>query len=365
VVRATLYATIAATLTACGGDNSITPTVRSAATTLGNVHLSPLNAIMAVGDTMTLTVTGQTLSGAPITSFDSVVYGLQNAVDSLRVQVSRSGVVTALAQSSSNNPVIVQAIAFKDGLARGDVATVQVTTSSFSGATLSVQPVPPDIAQLAVGMDKSIVPVIKNPVTNDQVQGVAVRYEYHASDSAKMQCYVPRFHVTAPLTETQLQSTPCGSSGVNLNGIRGNTTGLAWIVANVRVYGVTLRDSVQYLITNPPYQVATISQNVLGIQSAELNTYIIAPGGSMFFFNAFHSEFGASVSWTFEDSTAATVSDFPTDDGGTSGNIPPIGGFRYATRRFLNPGTYKWTATVSGGIPPFTGATTTGQIIVQ
>ena len=349
---------------ACGGDNKVAPVLRSPDTTLGTMHVAPLNSIMAVGDTLSLAVVGQTLSGAPITSFDSVEYLLQNPVDSLRLHVSSTGVMTALTPSSAYNPVTLQVIAFKDGLARADVAIVQITDGAFAGATLSIQPTPDDSARLAIGNDKWIQPTIQN-TSGQAVDGPMVRYEYGAGDSTTMQCYVPNFMSTATLTSNQLTLTPCGAGRVGLNTIHGNITGTAWVIADVTVYGVRLRDSVQYTLTHPATQFVQIFPLTLGLSNAGLNSVIVAPGGTVYFSNGLPSSLGASMSWTFDHPEAVTAADPPSDLGGASGNISAVPGDQYATRRFPTAGTYTWTATVSGGVPPFTGATTSGFVIVQ
>jgi len=364
-VVATVVALSATMVAGCTGDNSVAPSLRSPATTLGEVYVSPLNAVMAVGDTMSLTVTARTLSGAPLTTFDSVQYQLQNSTDSLRVRLSPSGLITALSPSGANSPVLVQVIAFQDGLARANVAVVQVTATKFTGATLSIQPIAPDSARLAIGNDKTVNPVISNPLTGETVDGAAIRYEYGKGDSTTMLCYVPSFVVSPPLSSQQLTSSSCGANSVGLNQIHGNIADTAWVIANVQVYGVPLRDSVRYIITNTFVQYAQVEVNRLGLSGAGGNSFVIAPGGMMYFYNSLPTQLGATVDFVFDDPSAATVSNPPSDLGGTTGTITPLDPGMSATRQFLTAGTYRWVATVHGGIPPFAGATTTGYVIVK
>jgi len=349
---------------ACQGDNSAAPTLRSPATTLGAVRVAPLNAIVAVGDTLRLSVTGRSLTGVVLASLDSVEYVLQNLTDSVRVRLSASGVITALTPSGPRNPVMVQVIGFKDGLALADVAVIQITQTAIAGATLSIQP--SDSARLAVGNDRQLNPVIKNPGTNESVNGPAIRYELGPGDSTAMSCFTPDLVATATITLQQLTTSACGGGYVrSLNTLHANLPGVAWVYANVTVYGVPLRDSVMFVLTNSFVEELDFGPYELNLTGPATNTYIIAPGGIIYFVNSFPSSFGASVTWTFETPDGATATNPSSGFGGTSGNITPISGGEYAIRQFLTAGTYKWTATVTGGFPPFTGATTTGSVIVQ
>jgi len=366
LARVGAVASVGLLAVACMGDKGVAPSIRTPAATLGAVRVSPLNAVMAVGDTMMLRVTGQSLSGAPLTDFDSVTYVLQNISDTLRVQLSPIGVVTARASSGANNPVFIEVVGFKDGLARADQAIVQVTTTALVSPTLSIQPSPGDSTILAIGNDKYMPPTIASSVTGDVVDGPMIRFEYGPGDSTIMQCYTPDFSSTPILTGGQLAASACGGANVSLNTIHGNIKGTAWIVAEMWVYGAILRDSVQYTLTNSLIQYLGIGPTNLGLQGPSANSYLIRPGGVIAFYNTFATAFGATVDWVFDNPSGATESPDPSSsDGGTSGNITPLTPGHIAYRQFLTPGTYHWTATVTGGIPPFTGATTTGDVIVQ
>lgn len=352
-------------VTGCVGEKGIAPTLRPATTTLGSVRVSPINAIMAVGDTLSLTVTGRTLVDAPVSSFDSVQYVLQDPTDSLRVRMSAAGLVTAIAPSGTSRPVLVEVIAFKDGVARADQAVVQVVATAFGGVTLSI---PSSNPKIQWGQSLSIVPIVSNGTQS--VAGPTVRYEYGSNDSTKMQCYVPKFVPTATLTEAQLEQTSCGvnrnAGRVGLNQIHAFNTGVAWVYATVTVFGVVLRDSVQYTITNPTTGVIQAGPYYLTANNPGVSDIYIAPGGTMTFYNGFPATLGVSVAFTFDDPSAATAADSPSQYGGMTGNVTPITTAQaQSLRKFLAPGVYGWTGIVSGGVPPYTGATWRGRIIVQ
>jgi len=355
-------------VTACVGDKGVAPVIESPTAILGMIRVAPVNAVMAIGDTMSLTVTGRTLTGESLTSFDSVEYFLQNTVDTVRARVSRAGVVTAVGTTNPRTPVLIQIVAFKDGLARADQAGITIVASAFSGATLSIHPVPPnDSAFVAVGAFKTIIPVIGN-TAGANVSNAGIRLEAGPGDSTKLLCYIPNFVATSTLTEQQLQAGTCTSieqANLRLDQIFANRIGTAWVHANVTVFGVPLRDSVQYTLTNPLNGSVFILPTNFGIFSRVGPSLLIAPGGTILFSNNFDPSFGVSIRFAFDQPAAATVANPPATAGDTIGNITPLAGSEVTTRRFLTPGVYKWTATASGGVAPFTGATTEGIITVQ
>lgn len=369
-VTGTMTMALAVLAAGCVGDKGVAPALRSADITLGTASVSPMNAIMAVGETLPVVVQGRSLSGATITQFDSVQYRLENATDTLRVRVSSSGTVTALAPSSTNSPVLLTAIAFKDGVAAADQVTIQVVTAAFANPTLSIQPVPPDNAIIAWGDSKNLRPIIQNDA-GASVFAPTLRLEYGPGDSVIMQCYVPPIAQTATLTQTQLRRSACGQNGnagsVTLNQIHAFRKGAAWVHARVTVFGVPLHDSVQFTVTNPnsaEIDIGTSSTFSSG-EEDRLNAYI-APGGLVYFVNAFNPALGASVSFTLDNPDAALPGNPPASHGGSSGNITSITRDEfYSYRIFVTPGVYHWTAHVTGGIPPYTGATVTGTITVE
>jgi hypothetical protein len=353
----------------CFGDGGTAPSTQPASETLGALVAFPVNAIMAIGDTTTITFTATTIAGTPATTFDSVTYFLQNPADTIRVQLSQTGLVTARAVSLTNNPVLVNIFAFRNGVAAADQVAIQIVATAVAGVTLSIHPVAPDSAKMSWGSTKTIIPVIQN-AARQKVASPIVRYEYGPGDSAIMQCYVPNFQGTTTLSQKELKLSNCGINGntgsVALNRIHAFQKGTPWIHANVRVFGVMLRDSVQYTITNPYSGSIQIAPFNLSANSPSNADVLIAPGGTVQFYNGFPAAIGGAVSFTFDNPAAATSANPPSTYGDSTGNISSITVEQLGSaRRFLTAGVYTWTATVTGGIPPYTGATTTGKIRVE
>jgi len=317
-------------------------------------------------------VTAQSVTSEWLPSLDSVQYILQQGTDSARVHVSASGILTALAPSSPDSPILIQVVGFKDGLAKADQVVLQVTATKFAGATLSIQPIPPDSAKLPVGWDKAVVPVIANPTTGEHVDGPQLRLEAGVGDSTKLQCYEPYFVNTPTLSSQQLNLSPCGGDnnfrGI-LNRMLANGKGMAWVVAEATVYGVKLRDSVRYTITNPIRGFVELESTQLSAQELYYSNALVAPGAIVYFGNGIDPQIGGQVTYTFDDPSVASPIPNPDSSqpvyGGVSGNVTALNAGEVAARQFLHPGVYKYTAAVVGGIPPWAGQAYRGQINVE
>jgi len=355
-------------LVACSNDQGIATAPLSPASTIASIVVSPLNAIIAVGDTVSVTFTARSLSGAAMTQFDSVKYFLQNVSDSVRVQLLPNGQVIGRAPSGTNAPVFVDVLAFKDGIAAADQAIVQVTATKFANATLSIRPVGSDSAKIAWGDTKQIIPVVRN-AGGQSVTRPTVRFEYGPGDSTVLQCYIPTIPAVGALTTVQLRLSNCGvnanAGAVRFNQIHAFHKGTAWVHARVLVYGVMLHDSVQYTISNPYNSLVVVYPSNFRVSDPGANT-VIAPGGNIIFLNGFDVSMGVSVSFTFDHPEAALATNPPATYGDTTGNITPISSTEStSSRKFQTPGVYTWTATIIGGMAPYTGGTATGTITVE
>jgi hypothetical protein len=346
----------------CVGDKGVAPSTRDPNTALASIVASPLNVVMAVGDSFPVAITAQSVSGDPITRFDSIRYVLNSIVDTIRVAVAPTGVVTARAVSGGS-PVLLNVFAYKDGVGAVDQVVIQVTQTAFTGATLSIQPDPSDSTKIQLGDGKVIPPVIRNPNTGASVAGPRFRYTTTPDDAKKLGCYrlnIPDVSQAFSTASSALKLNGCAGT-FGLNQIRALSLGTAWVHADALVYGTMLHDSVQYTVTNP-YQfyiyISNVNLNVTCTTSAT-----IAPGGIVTFTNNIQAGLGMSLAFTFDNPAAAT--DAGSSTGGSSGNITPLAGGESSSRAFMTAGTYPWHAAVSGATPPFTNVTCDGAVIVQ
>jgi len=336
---------------------------------LGPASASPLNAIIAVGDTISVTLHATTLTGTPVTSFDSVQYLFNYQTDTQYVQVSSTGIVTGKKPTDPGNPVVLGILAFRDGAVVYDATVIQVTQTALSRAMLSIQPIPPDSARWQASLAKFLTPVIMDPVTGDTISGVALRLEFGAEDSAGVRCSnFPVTNRSQTIADEVVHKSNCepwaGGDYTALNGFIGLRPETIWIHATVVAYGMVLHDSLQFVITYPQNSNIYFYPGgmAVGQQGAWLNAAVV-PGGSVAFGNYFDPSYGTSINVTFDHPDAATAPPGGVDT--TSGNIVGLTGQNAATRRFLSAGTYGYTYTIATGVAPFKGVTGRGTITVQ
>lgn len=349
---------------ACVGGAPSVPGLRAPGTTLGAVSISPQNAILSVGGTFPIVLTGQAVTGAPITNVDSVQYVLASVADTQRVRIAANGMVTGLA-SSGVTPVRIRGFAFKDNVGNGDELIVQVTPTAITGATLSIQPVVPDTAKIARGAAKTIVPVVRNAATGQSVSSVNMRLTVRPVDAARMAGYTPSLQTPGlDGVSVQFNNAISGSSLNRIAAIAGE--GTAWVYAEANVYGTLLRDSVQYILLYPA--TGTIDMRIFGGTGLQAMPTSTTPMhgyyqvGATITFSTSINELPVPISYTFDNPAGATAAVPPAPVGGTSGNVVGLLNGQSSARRFLTPGTYTWTGTVGGNIAPFSGQTATGQI---
>ena len=350
---------------ACGRDEPTSPSVDSGdpATALYSISVSPRVAIVAVGATQQLSVSGVSLTGAPIASLDTVKLVLANASDTARIRLSSDGLVTALAPSSA--PILINVFGIKDQAARGDQAVLQVTATVVSGVTLSIQPTAPDSAKLARGSIKTIVPVVRNSATGQSVSNPVMRYFVKGSDVARVGVYAPT--LTLPVVGLPVEAGPnINAPGVNqIRALAGE--GTAWIRAAMTAYGTPLQDSVLYTFSYPySANIVTFASGLLLKSDWAVATVYFAAGATLGFFNNIAATDGTTLTYTFDNPSAVTAAVPPSTVGGSSGNVvalPPGG--QSSLRRFLTAGTYKWTVTATSAIAAVNGQTLSGTIVIK
>lgn len=350
-------------LLACNMETVTQPVLEPPETMLGQMEISPAVSIIAVGGTLQLGVTGRSLTGTPIDSFDSVTFALQTPADTLRVRLTSSGQVTGLAPSSGPMHVQVNVYAYKGNAARAARALVQITPAIVPGTVLSIQPVSPDSAKLAQGITKTIIPVLRNPTTGAQVASPVVWYTVRPEDETRVGRHQPRLAIPGG-APNQINPSP-NPAPSQIRASAGD--GTVWIYARINVYGTTLTDSVLYTLTYPyALTIATEKANLKVTSPTAANqTYNLAPGATITFRNGVAASDPLRITYSFDNPSAATASSPLPAAGGTTGNLTPLSGGQSSTRKFLTPGTYRWTATASGGPEPWPGQTVTGTIVIK
>lgn len=345
-------------LAACTGDLAVSPNV-APEDAVGAIAVSPGVSIVAVGQTQQLTVTAHALTSAPIT-LDSVVYRLNTLADTARVKLSASGLVTALAPSTS--AILVNVFGYKDGAVKADQAMLQTTAAAVSGLTLSIQPPSGDSTRLAAGTAKTIVARVWNPVTGDSVTKPIVRFTVGTGDSTRVAVYIPT--LTSPSGQTTVvHPSSLSASAAQIRPLAGE--GTVWIHAAITAFGTVLQDSVLYTLTYPFTQTISIGTQGNGVVSSYKDqTVTLAPGATITFTNNTSNLTGFGIAISFDNPSAATAAASPSVPGGSSGNVTTLTSGQSSARRFLMAGTYHWTMLASGPTP-YGGQTFSGTIVIK
>lgn len=329
----------AAALVVCGcsGDAAVAPPpVTDVSQTFWSLtldHHAVTLSTVAPYDTIRLTATprnaaGEPLSGLPVPTFAST--------DLERVQVDADGLVHALEAGSL---VKVVATLAHGNLVHTDTVLITVTNDASPQLldSLSIHPVPPDSAKLAVTTTK-LVNARFLKADGTQIPGMAVYYTSADPTIAKID------RTTGRITPIRL--------------------GTVDIVASATAYGITKADTVTYVIGYPAGMVLTVMTHVNAsgqvVASFDPSVVTIGTGGTILIPNTS----GVAIDMTFDDPTnVAAVRDQCLPNlqyQCESGNIAAFGGDSIAlnnirSRRFPVPGTYPFRSTIFG---------TTGKIVV-
>jgi hypothetical protein len=353
------------TLAACSSDKLTAEVHAPAATTLGAAGVEPAAAIIAVGDTIQLTVQGATLTGVPVPAneLDSVRYALVTAGDSVRARVDRvTGAVVGVAPSAGPNHVRVNVFLFKGRVAAGAQALVQVTQGQIDGPlALSIQPASPAAAQLTTGVARTTTPAIWDAATHDSVDQPLVRYMVKSADTLRVGIYLPNVIIPDDINPDRLTLLPRQSPTVRPDQILPYVgEGSAWVYAEVTAYGQPLRDSTLYTFVHPSSMTITTTKTNLAVTAVGYQDQVLtlAPGAIVTFKNGVGD--AMRVAYTFDQPDEATAV-----GSGTAGNIAPLSAGQTARRQFLHAGTYRWTATASNAGAPWDGQTVTGVIRIE
>jgi hypothetical protein len=256
---------------------------------VGAATLSPGTTLQLA--TTAYTYTGDSVEGLPAPTF--------NSSDSDKVTVSPTGLVTAVAATTSNVNVVSSLTV--DGVTHVDTTIVAVTAAAHTLKTFSIHSSYPSTT-FSLGAYEPVY------VT--------------ATDSSDLPLYglAVKFVSSAPRIADFLSGQLYGYA-------KGQTT----VIASTTSFGVTKADTVTYTVTNP------MSANVYCYEHAYLpyepafylasNPVIIGAGGTVTWYNYGNMATGI----TFDDSTHVT-----------GGNIASIPLYSSASRTFPTTGTYRF-----------------------
>lgn len=339
---------------------------------IGPVIAGPRNTLLTVGGTVQLTMSAVSLTGAPVTTFDSVVYRLGNVGDSASIRVSSTGLVTGVAPIGNALPVNV--LVYLNGTCNGDQLLITVTAGAVPGLTLSIQPPVGDSAKQSIGLAKTIIPVLRNPTTGQSLTGVQLQYAVQSQDQDRLGVFTGAISLNsaAGAASVHLPKSPSAARNQILPYVG---EGSVWVYAALNAYGTLLQDSVQYSFTYPYTGTVAISKSSLavliainggiGLAVPSLPAFTLAPAGIVTFTNNAPLNDPLTVAYIFDNPAAATAPSLASTVGGASGNVSALAAQTSSRRQFLTAGTYRWTMTTSGGTAPWSGQTATGTIIVK
>lgn len=304
--RALIAGMLPIAMVACMGDKIATVTTPNIATLYWSLHNNIRAVTVAVGGHQQLSLTPQTVSGAPIANAPTPAF---LSGDSTKVTVDAHGLVTGVAETQG---VPVIASLTLDQITYVDTTIVAVTPTS--AVLQSVQlAIPPGGAILGVGGPPAVLDAVALDDHGAPIPGVAISIT--TSDSNK----VMLFSYGGP---TMVQPVLLGQ---------------VLIIATTTSYGITKADTVQFTV-----QYGTQGQVVAQSNSpcpgcpnrATLSPDAIAIGvGGTVTFSNYTS---APMDIAFDNNIANVV----------GGNIPNIDVFDQQSRQFIAAGTYKYHSTL-------------------
>lgn len=356
---------LAASVTSCLPEKSTgVDSPRSPDTTLGSLTVTPPVSVMAVGATQQLTFNMTSLTGAPLSGYDSVRLTRTVAGDSARYSISPTGLVTALSASTPGTPLLLNVFVFREGVVAADQVLFQITQTATPNLVLNIQPPAGDSTKLAAGSVKTITPSLRNVSTGAVVLTPPIKYLVKPEAINTVAVYRPFLQVQVPVSFA-IQNTRSVTVAANQIGALAGE-GSAWVYGSMNVYGTTLTDSVRYTFTYPLAATITSTKLALTVTSTLADqTVTLASGAVVTFSNGVAATDPLTMTYTFDNPSAAIAATPAPTAGGTTGNVTTLVGGQSSTRRFATPGTYRWTMTASGGPAPWNGKTLTGKILIK
>jgi hypothetical protein len=364
LARIAPLACAAAAIASCRFDQAALSSARPAEETIGAVTATPQATILAVGASQHIGVSAVSLTGAPVTTFDSVTYQLNSIGDTAIVSLSSAGVVTALKPSVAT--VKVNVFVTQSGVTKGDQTLVQVTQAALAHPRLTFVVGAFDSTRIAFGSSKTVTQVVQDTVTGALIATPAVRLAVKADDAPRLTVYAPSLSFgNAPITVT-------AASAPSDNQIYANDQkGVVWLYGSTLAYGKPLRDSILFTLLYPIRGTISVGAAGLGLTSPYQDQLIyLSAGAIVSFSNGTPLADSIGIAFTFDVPARANPLPPPGSPfGGDSGNITPLFGGQTAFRVFqvcsVCPAeTVAWKATAVSGVPPWKGQGLQGSIYI-
>jgi hypothetical protein len=308
---------------ACGSDAPTTPAPQvSPSIVLNSMTVSPQATVIAAGGSQQLTLSGATLDGTPITTFDTVTY---SSSDSTRVKVSPTGLIMAESgpRAVTSGAIRVLASVIRDGVTRTDTSYVSVVAQGGTAPTFSIADPAAATIKVPVNSYKTIYPIV--------TYNTGTEIDTLPSSAVPIKIYVtPRTSAMVTGINQFYPFTPMGTLTVH---------------ASTTIFGTALTDSITYNLGDPTslfifvtnsglqyYQSST--GNISGQYTKGTVLYLQTGGVVNFQNNLFSTPYLFTV--TFTEKNGGVVPDSVVGLGGGFAT------FR-ATVTFPNPGEYTYT----------------------
>jgi hypothetical protein len=265
---------LAGALSGCGSDAPTTPDARvSPSLVLNSVTVSPQTAILGPGGTQQLSVSAAALDSSAITAYDTVFY---TSTDTTHAKVSATGLITAVTGSKAptgSTPVRIIASLVKDHVTRIDTCSVTVVPTTGSNPIFTIADLTAATVKLVSGTPKAVAAKLTytTPTGTATITGAAVPIKMRITPTT-----------SASVTSTT-SFTPFTSQGT------------VFITATTTAFGVTLTDTITYLLGDPTSLTITFQNTGLifyqAATAAPANAYntsttlYLRAGGSILFSN--------------------------------------------------------------------------------
>lgn len=354
-VQCCLFGAVLALASAsCADPSALHPNSPAIETVLSRVSTSPAALVLAVGDTISVKASATNIFGESI-SMDSGSRIVWKTSAAQTISVDSNGLVQAHKATAEDQSINITATWTHNGVTL--TATTYATVTATRAPVAGIRIIPTDSTRS--GWSNSFESIVVNGKSSYLAAGASV-YTVDAND-------VPMSTQTIRLAlqDTALRNTIClvgyGKLGIMLGigqyQIMCHFVGNFWIEAEATVYGVPMRDSIEWTGLYPVTALVPITRDsTTGAFLSTMNGHEVfaQPCGLVRFQNSTN----VPIDIVFSDSTAAAQC-ITTDE---VSNVRNLGVNKTATRKFPATGTVQWYVhdpNTGAVIPHLSGKVTT------